>query len=64
MYIQFEFATGRKNIVPIQNKTAIKDYIERFKYVDGGVCRYSEIKREDAFMFDCYNRIFQREDQI
>ena len=60
-YIQFEFATGRKNIVPILKKKDITDYIERFKYVNGGVCGYSEIKKEDVFYFDSMNRVYNRQ---
>lgn len=58
-YVQFMFATGRKTIVPMNTKKEIKAYMDKFAYVDGGVCRYEEVKREDAFMFDCYNRIYK-----
>lgn len=57
-YIQFTFATGKKNIIPMRTKKEIKAYMEKFAYTNGGVCHYEEVKRENAFMFDCYNRIY------
>ena len=59
-YIQFEFATGKKNIVPMMNKTAIKQYIKKYQFVNGGVCGYKEINKQDACMFDSYNRFYNQ----
>jgi len=58
-YIQFEFATGRKTILPMRTKKNIKEYLEKYAYVDGGICNYQEVKKEDACIFTWYNQYYK-----
>lgn len=58
-YIQFHFAAGNATILPMRTKKEIKEYMEKFAHVNGGVCHYEEIKKEDACVFGWYNRIYK-----